>query len=140
MYSVIVKELLGRDVFMEPAVLKDYRRCKIIIKGRQAKGPAIILSPGNEVHGQLLRNLSERELKIINLYEDAASGYLRVIGEVRTAGGKQIRALFYTADNTLSAHLSEEDWSPEEFEEKYLEYYLTNRIPQLQATWTKTDE
>lgn len=140
MYPEVLSSLLDSVPEMRSATLYGYRRCKISIPGREARGPAIITAPHQTVNGKILFGLSDRQMKILDLFEDAASGYRRAQGVVRTTDGNEVSVQFYEATDEIRPYLSNEDWSEEDFKKEYLSIYVTKRIPALKNSWKDSGE
>lgn len=117
------------------ATLQDYRRGNIEVPGRVGKGPAIIASHGDHVKGGVLKDLTEQQIKVLDLFESVSPGYLRTSGSVETKSGGQCPASFYASTAEISEFISLKDWSIEAFTRDYLDEYITQRIPKLVAGW-----
>jgi hypothetical protein len=139
LYPDILSQLIGKVPEMREVSLSNYERCKINIPGRPAKGPAAKCSPGKELHGKVLCNLSDKDMAIFDLFELAASGYRRITETVYTPTGEAIVTEMYVATDEIANYLYGE-WSAEEFEEKYLSMYVNERIPNLVENWRKNGQ
>lgn len=135
MYRDVLNALLGSVPEMLHADLPDYRRGRIMVPGREAKGPAIASSVGDAVHGRVLLNISEAQLRIFDLFETAASGYERLCGKVTVESGDEVEAYFYASTDEIERYVSTEDWSEADFEKNHLHMYVNERIPTLLKKW-----
>jgi hypothetical protein len=135
MYPRILEALLGAVPEMLDATLSGYRRCSIDVPGRAAKGPALVPSSTDKVRGKILCGLVPHQTKIIDLFEDAASGYRRVRGQAQPKAGRLMDVDFYVATEQLRDYLSDDDWSETEFENQYYDMYVTERVPGLLKKW-----
>ncbi len=136
MYPRILAALLGEVPAMQDALLEGYRRARIAVPGREAKGPAIEPSEGSIVKGKVLFNLSDRQLRVLDLFETAATGYERIKGRAELFDGRQADVEFYEATEELRPHLLDQDWSEEDFERHHHDMYVNERVPALLRAWT----
>jgi gamma-glutamylcyclotransferase (GGCT)/AIG2-like uncharacterized protein YtfP len=82
------RRLLGRQVDREPAHLDGYHR------GRK-RYFFVSRSEGARVDGAILSGLNDRDISILDGYEDVPSLYTRESVEATGATGKQIRCWIY---------------------------------------------
>jgi gamma-glutamylcyclotransferase (GGCT)/AIG2-like uncharacterized protein YtfP len=135
-YPEIHEALLEKKCEVVPGTLADHARFKVNEPGRDAKGPAIISSSGDKVEGVLLMNLNEQDISILDKFELAASGYERLVVNVTTKTGDIVETYTYVALEYMREFLFD-DWTFEEFKEKYYSYYVDERVPFLKDKWSK---
>jgi gamma-glutamylcyclotransferase (GGCT)/AIG2-like uncharacterized protein YtfP len=80
--------LLGREVAAAPARLNGYER-------RRARYFYIVERAGVETPGLVLSGLGERDLAVLDRYEEVPRLYTRVKVEVTNAGGTALRCWIY---------------------------------------------
>ena len=135
LYDEVVFGLTGAIIpSIVDAALPHYRRLKVHQPGRDAKGPAIVPSPGDCTHGRILLDVDDRCLRILDLLELEGGGYERVTVDAIASPSRTLGVQVYRATEAFRKHLSG-DWSIDDFQREYLAYYLTDRIPTLVAKW-----
>lgn len=130
----VVSVLTGVLIPSMPATLPHHRRLKIHKPGRDAKGPAIIKSPSDAVHGRILFNVDDRCLQILDQFELAAGGYKRVQAKACAIGNRFVTVETYRAKKKIHKHLFG-DWCLDEFERLHMAHYVNARIPALIEQW-----
>ena len=125
----ILVALLGKMPQSQWVTLHDYRRCRFDPEfSREAKGPAAIPAPGEELRGLLLE-LDDREWEIIEKFESSAGGYEHNDNcKAVLDDGQSVAMVFYEAGPTI-VHKLKGVWDAEEFRQKWLAMYLEERIP-----------
>ncbi|NNF06565.1 MAG: gamma-glutamylcyclotransferase [Candidatus Eisenbacteria bacterium] len=131
----ILFALLGKVPEKEDAVLEGYLRSAVDRGPGGAKGPVIFPDPNSMVRGVVLLSLCPEEARIIDLYEDAAIGYLRSEVAVRIPNGSSITAHTYVGTEGVR-HLASGVWSEQAFREEHLDYYVSEKIPALKRKWS----
>ncbi|KAJ1277856.1 hypothetical protein BS78_04G035300 [Paspalum vaginatum] len=120
MAEEVVRVLLGRAPPSSPAVLPDHRRFSL--RGRVY--PAILPVRGHAVNGKVLRGLTDRELHVLDMFEDEE--YVKTTVEVSLpvsdASGKSL-AFAYVWGNQSDPDLYG-DWDFEEWRKVHLKDYL----------------
>lgn len=87
---VLRKRLLGRPVDATPARLDGYDR-------RQQRYLFIVKCEGAETEGALLRDLSDRDLEILDAYEEVPALYTRERVQVSCGQGMLLECWTYLA-------------------------------------------
>jgi gamma-glutamylcyclotransferase (GGCT)/AIG2-like uncharacterized protein YtfP len=135
LYDGVIKALLDKKLENRPAILKDYKRCKKEIPGGKSWGPAIIEEKGSIVKGRVVFDLNDRDLDIFDRFElSADNAYERITCQVEFEDGKDMSVFTYRATEKIRQYLTG-PWSEEEFEEKGLDHYVDERIPDLHQKW-----
>ncbi len=127
MFPEVVFALTKKKFVMKDSVLKGYSRFRVNDPKREKKGPAIIEQKDGEVHGKILFDVDEKSIKILDRFE-GASYRKRVVSVI--VDGKSMEAIIYVGSNFNKKFLYG-DWSEEEFEQKYLHFYLKTIIPKF---------
>jgi hypothetical protein len=84
------KRLLGRQVDAIPARLDGYER-------RQQRYLFILRCDGAETEGALLRDLSDRDLEILDAYEEVPALYTRELVQASDGQGMLLKCWTYIA-------------------------------------------
>ena len=117
----VLRVLLRRVPEMRPAVLRGYRRYRLV--GRCY--PAVVArGPSDAVCGRLLCNLSSEEVELLNAFEDSAYDRLFVpVWPTDEPRPVMVKALAYVRPTDEEAELVS-SWSLEAFEASgdYLPY------------------
>ncbi|CAD6248119.1 unnamed protein product [Miscanthus lutarioriparius] len=118
MAEEVVRVLLGRAPPSSPALLPDHRRFSI--RGRVY--PAILPGRGHAVSGKVLKELTDRELHVFDMFEDEE--YVKTTVEVSLIDApEKSLAYAYIWGNERDPDLYGE-WDFEEWRKVHLEDYL----------------
>ncbi|WVZ77943.1 hypothetical protein U9M48_025730 [Paspalum notatum var. saurae] len=118
MAEEVVRVLLDRAPPSSPAVLHDHRRFSL--RGRVY--PAILPVRGHAVNGKVLRGLTDRELHVLDMFEDEEYVKTNVEVSLADASGKSL-AYAYIWGNQSDPDLYG-DWDFEEWRKMHLKDYL----------------
>ncbi len=106
--------------------MQDYKRYKIFDDNNPRSYPAITKSAGDFVEGKILFDVNEKSAKIIDFFED--TDYEKKIVVIQSSG-KYLEAVAYVCGNELKNKLKSE-WDKKEFEDRYLDVYISKEIPE----------
>ena len=129
--------LLNRVPPTRPALLRGYARWRI----HGASFPAIIRSAETDsVTGVLLEELTPRELRALDFYEDEFYERLAVRVEPISAGGVQLDAMAYVWPSSHS-HLVDigAPWSYEAWRENVMTEFVSEVVEPCQAEFNEYD-
>ena len=109
----VLQVLLNRVPEVRPAVLRGYRRYRLVDRCY----PAVVArGPSDAVCGRLLCNLSDAEVALLNAFEDDAYDRLFVpVWPTDEARPAMVKALAYVRPNDREAELVS-SWSLDAFE------------------------
>lgn len=127
MLPEIVFALTKKNFVMKEGTLKDYRRYKVNDPNREQKGPAIIKEEGYEVKGKVIFDVGDKTIKLLDKFEGRSYEKRKVLVSV---DDNKIEAIMYLGANFNKDFLYG-DWDLEEFKQKYLDFYIKKRIPQI---------
>ena len=113
-----IAEIVGGGPFIsEPCVLPGYRRRRI--RGRT--WPGIRPDAEESTAGLLLRDVSEAQLEVFDLFEGDTYERRIVRVRMRDLAEKEVDAFAYVVRESLADYMSEESWRQKWFEENVLE-------------------
>eukprot|EP01024_Parvocaulis_polyphysoides_P027178 TRINITY_DN24698_c0_g1_i1.p3 TRINITY_DN24698_c0_g1~~TRINITY_DN24698_c0_g1_i1.p3 ORF type:complete len:151 (+),score=20.63 TRINITY_DN24698_c0_g1_i1:35-487(+) len=119
MADEVTNLILQRLPHWKNASLKGYRRYGV----KQQVYPGIIPSTQNTVRGQVLYNMSSRELNMLDEYE--SDEYFREVVQVQINGEDGlVDAFTYVWKPNLQSKLDGNNWDYENFRKRYLKDYL----------------
>lgn len=122
-FPEIVEALTGKKFVSEQASLPGYSVRQIIDKPY----PGMVADKNDIAIGQLLYDVDQKSLDIINEWEDV--GYKRVQVIANCVSGTQ-QAITYVWDHSAS----KEKWDKDHFRKQYLDEYISNYIPEFNAS------
>ena len=134
MFEEVLLALLDTVLESAPASVPGYSRVAVKREEGGAKGPVIFPSAGSTVEGRVLINVGAEAKRVIDKFEDAASGYELTEVQVTLNDGQVISAFTYVGTEELMTLISGE-WTVDGFREESLDHYLTERIPKLRKEW-----
>lgn len=134
MFEEVLLALLDAVLPSAPASISGYSRVAIQRGEGLAKGPVIFPSEGSVVNGRVLINVGPDAKRVIDKFEDAASGYQLTEVCATLDDGEKVTAFTYVGTEELTPLISG-DWTAEEFRRDFLDHYLTERIPKLRNMW-----
>jgi gamma-glutamylcyclotransferase (GGCT)/AIG2-like uncharacterized protein YtfP len=114
----IMREIAGREIPAEPAVLDDYA-CYIV---RYQYYPAAVPMAGASISGLLYSGFTPHELLLLDRYE--GTEYRRARVSVTTEQGRQAQAWVYIIRPQYEARLSDRKFNLEEFLKTEAQEYL----------------
>jgi len=127
MFREVVIALTKRDFVMKSAVLRGYKRFRVNNPKREQKGPAIVEQSDGEVKGKVLLDVDEATIRILDKFEGSSYEKRNVSVFVN---GEKISAVVYVGTSFKKEALRG-DWDEEEFRQKYLDFYIKERIPKI---------
>ena len=128
--------LLNRVPPMRPVLLKGFARWRI----HGATFPAIIRSEDDSVTGVLLEELTQRELRALDYYEDESYERLEVRVEPISGGGEQIDAMAYVWPSEHSNLIDiGNPWSFEDWRENVMADFVSEVVLPCQAEFNEHD-
>jgi gamma-glutamylcyclotransferase (GGCT)/AIG2-like uncharacterized protein YtfP len=119
MLREVMTALLGRLPGSEPILLRGYSRYGV----RGQVYPGLVADPSGAVDGLLFFDLDEREMAILDRFED--DFYERAVIEVPSSRGP-VAARLYPVPPKFRHLLEETPWEPTIFKERHLAAYLEN--------------
>ena len=125
MFPEIVLKLTGKHFQTEEAILKGYKRYKIIDEKGVKPYPAIIKSKNSYVKGKVLFDVDKDGLRILDYFEGEEYNRKKEVVFVKT---KKLEAYVYIWNEGNKEKLTE-NWNPEEFRKKHLKKYLDKIVP-----------
>lgn len=135
LFPEVVEALVDRRFAMRRAILRGYRRAGIRRPAGDAVGPAIIPEASSQVEGALLEGVDDASQVVLDSFEDVAGEYDRTDVKVVLDDGSTVEAAAYVGTEEIRPLLVEGEWSPEEFRERGLRHYVSERIPRLRRIW-----
>lgn len=111
----VLAALLGRVPARVPATARGYRRFAI----RDRVYPAVVPEPGASVDGEILSGMTDRELAVLDWFEDEA--YVPTALTAETFAGEALEVVAYVFDDR--AQLAG-DWSYDAFRSAHLDAYV----------------
>ncbi len=126
MNTKIQKAITGKKFKMKDAILPWYKRYWIIRWNKKLAYPAISISGEDKVKGKLLTRVSIKNQDLLDLYEwyEYIPKTVQVIYK-----DKIILAKAYIWIQNIND--LQWNWSLEEFERKYLDKYINEKIPKI---------
>uniref|UniRef100_A0A0D3F0J6 Putative gamma-glutamylcyclotransferase n=1 Tax=Oryza barthii TaxID=65489 RepID=A0A0D3F0J6_9ORYZ len=118
MAEEVVRVLIGRSPSSSPAVLPNYQRFSI----KRRVYPAILPVDGKEVSGKVFKGITDRELNVLDIFEDEE--YVKRTVEISlTDTSEKLLAYAYIWGNQDDPDLYGE-WDFEEWKRVHLEDYV----------------
>ena len=114
---LVMQAVTGKEFPSTSAVLNGYQRFKI----KDRTYPGLIKNENNKIEGTLYNNIDDVSLQLLDEFEDIC--YDRCLVSV-ICDEKQQDAFIYITKEEYQYTLSKQEWSLEEFENKYLNKYL----------------
>lgn len=111
----VIKLVAGQVFPSQAARLNGYQRLKI----KHRTYPGIIEDPNQFIEGVLYSNVDPASLTLLDQFEDIL--YERRLVSIESA---ECQAFVYVIKDEYKGRLSDEEWSLEEFKQKYLGRYL----------------
>lgn len=111
----VMQLVVGVEIKSHPARLNGYQRFKI----KNRTYPAIIESPNKVIDGIIYHGLGDHALVLLDQFEDIL--YDRCLVDIES---ETQQAFVYVIKDEYKHLLTDEVWSLEEFERKYLKKYL----------------
>ena len=108
-FETVITRLIGHVPESEPAILENFARYRII----DTDFPGIKPKTGKQVKGTLYKNLSPKEIKILDEYE--GSSFSREQTWIRTGEGRLERCWVYVIKTELRNILTDEPWNPAQY-------------------------
>ena len=123
MVPEVAQKIFGRTS-VEKAILQNFKRLKIYLKDQELFYPALIKEKSSFTEGIIFRNLSEKELALIDKYE--GEEYKRKLVQVETKEETLDACCYIWQAN--DDYILKDEWSAEGFREKYLNDFLEGRL------------
>ena len=111
----VIKLVTGQAFPSRAARLNGYQRLKI----KHRTYPGIIEDPNQSIDGVLYSNVDATALTLLDQFEDIL--YERRLVNIE---GAKYQAFTYVIKDEYKNRLANEEWSLEEFKQKYLDRYL----------------
>ncbi|OMH32806.1 gamma-glutamylcyclotransferase family protein [Motiliproteus sp. MSK22-1] len=108
-FETVITRLIGYAPDAEPAVLENFARYRIA----DTDFPGIKPKRGEQIQGSLYKNLSPKEIKILDEYE--GSSFSREQTWIRTREGRLERCWVYVVKAELRRTLTDEPWNPAQY-------------------------
>ena len=124
MYPEILKVLTWKKFKMKDAILPWYKRYGVLEWDKYKAYPAITYSPKDRVQGKLLTNISFKNQSIFDFFE-GPEYWVQKVGVI--VWENIIFAKVYIRKDDI--HTLWGDWNIQEFENKYLNIYVKEKIP-----------
>ena len=128
MFPEVAARIAAIQTWGEPVTLERFTRCTVRIPGRtRGLFPAVIPAPNERVNGLLYRDVSDRELALLDEFEGVTQGsYVRELRTIDTDSGI-CPAFIYVCGDQLKQFLSGA-WSPLAFREDELDWYISHIV------------
>ncbi|HHN65745.1 MAG TPA: gamma-glutamylcyclotransferase [Nitrospirae bacterium] len=105
MWPEVLRAVIGRTCCqMQEAVLYGFKRCRV----RGEIYPAIKKAPRSKVVGKLVRDLTEKELRLLDEYEGGE--YERIQVRVNTASNREEDVFTYVIKDEYQHLLDDREW------------------------------
>ena len=127
MLPEIVFALTKKKFVTKDCILKWYKRYKVNDPNREQKGPAIIEEENSEVKGKVIFDVDDESIKILDKFEGKSYEKRKVL---ITVDELEVEAIVYLGANFNKEFLFG-DWDLDEFKQKYLDFYIKQRIPKV---------
>ncbi len=116
-FPAVMQSVIGKDLKSMPASLAGYQRFKF----KNRTFPGIVKNKACSVDGMLYQDVDEEALSCLDQFEDIM--YERCLLEVQL-NNEVKQAFVYVTKDEYKNYLSEKEWNLENFEKKYLKFYL----------------
>jgi len=122
-YKPVLNFLLRRVPTCKPAVIRGYRRCRII----GLPYPAVVVDEAESVEGMLLFDLREDEMEVLHDYEGEEYALQEGVEAVMAGGEAATCSLYMWRDEYLDMLVRPlEPWDQSAFEENDLDDFVTS--------------
>jgi gamma-glutamylcyclotransferase (GGCT)/AIG2-like uncharacterized protein YtfP len=118
----VIKSVTGRTYQGQTATVRDYA----IYKVKNAEYPGIIHSSDSEIEGILYADVSDEDLKVLDLFESDL--YRRQLLGVVLADGSTCKAWCYVIRDKNKSLLTTDTWRLEDFLDNGLESFMTGYV------------
>lgn len=118
--SLLCPETVEALIHINPEYQTDYLRDYRVVKLAGLPYPGMIKSTGNLAEGAVIE-IEDKSLKIISAWEDDEYELTKVVLE----SGIHVKTFVHIRSELWT----DENWNRSEFEQKYLNDYVTTRIP-----------
>lgn len=125
-FPKIIFTLTGKNFETKNATLEGFCRYKIFDGDKPREYPAILETKNGKVEGKILFNVDKESLNILDFFEE--NDFERKKAKV-LLDEIEIDVFVYVWNPKYDKEKLRLNWEPKEFEEKYLEYYLSKVIP-----------
>ena len=113
-----IREIVGGRAFStEPATVEGF----CVFRVKNATFPGLLRTPGSVAEGQILKEISEKELARFDAYEDCF--YVRSTVHAKSESGEIIECEVYEVPENIAGEiLSSDRWTVDWFEQHRTEY------------------
>ena len=134
-FPEIIFALTKKQFKNQNAILEGYKKFKIFDNDQPRPYPGISKNLGSKVVGKIIFDIDEKSAKILDFFE--GFDYDKKILTIKSENNN-FNAIVYVWKNKQKDKLKSK-WDEKEFKDKYLNFYINKKIPQILSGYNKAN-